>query len=229
MFGKVAPRYDLLNRVLSLRVDQYWRSRLVTEVRPYLERKDLHILDLCCGTGDVLIALENERRRINRQGFRPGLGSDFCRPMLSAAKQKLEARDLRPVLVEADALHLPLPDACLDLITIAWGFRNLANYERGLLEMFRLLAPGGCLAILEFSEPRNRFWGPLYGFYFRHVLPRIGNALSGSGNAYSYLQQSVRSFLSPEELKQIALSCGFARVSAIPLTGGISVLHLAYK
>jgi len=228
MFGRIAPRYDLLNRLLSMRVDQYWRRFLVRKVRDYLWEPERKVLDLCCGTGDLLIALEAERYRLT--GIRNNiLGSDFCRPMLTAARYKLARRDMASPLFEADALTVPLPDASVDLITIAWGFRNLASYERGLDEMHRLLRPGGCLAILEFSTPTNRLWGPLFEFYFRRILPALGNTISGSGQAYSYLQQSVRNFLTPEELANAARSRGFQRVEYYPLTGGISVLHLAYK
>jgi demethylmenaquinone methyltransferase/2-methoxy-6-polyprenyl-1,4-benzoquinol methylase len=228
MFGRIAPRYDLLNRLLSMRVDQYWRRFLVRKVRDYLWQPERKVLDLCCGTGDLLIALEAERHRLT--GTRSNvLGSDFCRPMLAAARHKLARRDMVSPLFEADALAVPLQDASVDLITIAWGFRNLASYERGLDEMYRLLRPGGCLAILEFSRPTNRLWGPLFEFYFRRILPALGNTISGSGQAYSYLQESVRNFLTPEELASAARSHGFQRVEYHPLTGGISVLHLAYK
>ena len=228
MFGRIAPRYDLLNRLLSMRVDQYWRRFLVRKVRDYLWKPERKVLDLCCGTGDLLIALEAERHRLTRTSSNV-FGSDFCRPMLTAARHKLARREMSSPLFEADALTVPLPDASVDLITIAWGFRNLASYERGLDEMHRLLRPGGCLAILEFSRPANRLWGPLFEFYFRRILPALGNTISGSGQAYSYLQESVRNFLTPEELASAARSHGFQRVEYHPLTGGISVLHLAYK
>jgi len=228
MFGRIAPRYDLLNRLLSMRVDQYWRRFLVRKVRDYLWQPERKVLDLCCGTGDLLIALEAERYRLTRKSSNV-FGSDFCRPMLTAARHKLARRDMASPLFEADALTVPLPEGSVDLITIAWGFRNLASYERGIDEMYRLLRPGGCLAILEFSRPTNRLWGPLFEFYFRRILPALGNTISGSGQAYSYLQESVRNFLTPEELASAARSHGFQRVEYYPLTGGISVLHLAYK
>jgi demethylmenaquinone methyltransferase/2-methoxy-6-polyprenyl-1,4-benzoquinol methylase len=132
-------------------------------------------------------------------------------------------------LLEADALKLPLPDRSLDLITIAYGFRNLANYRRGIEEFHRVLGPGGCLAILEFSQPTSRWLAPAFGFYFRNILPRIGNTISGSGGAYSYLQHSVERFPKPEELASDLRNGGFARVDFFRLTGGISVLHLAYR
>jgi len=228
MFDRIAPRYDLLNRLLSLRVDQYWRGFLVRKVRSYLRDPESRVLDLCCGTGDLLIALGVERRRA-RGNTNTLFGSDFCRPMLAEARRKLERRGRISPLLEADALNMPLPDGAVDLISVAWGFRNLAGYEHGLREMYRLLRPGGCLAILEFSQPTQRIWAPLFAFYFRTILPRIGNTISGSGQAYSYLQKSVERFLTPEELAEQARKCGFERVEYHRLTGGVSVLHLAYK
>ncbi len=229
MFGQIAPRYDLLNRLLSLRIDQYWRRYLVRKVGRYLAEPSTRWMDLCCGTGDLLLTLELERSRLLGPEATPGLGSDFCRPMLERAQTKLGRKKLASVLVEADALEIPLPDQSLDLITIAWGFRNLANFQKGLQEMNRLLRTNGCLAILEFSRPKNRLWGPLFEFYFRRILPRLGNTISGTGDAYSYLQDSVRHFLEPDQLAREMRSFGFRQVEVHSLTGGISVLHLAYK
>jgi demethylmenaquinone methyltransferase/2-methoxy-6-polyprenyl-1,4-benzoquinol methylase len=229
MFGRVAPRYDFLNRLLSLRIDQYWRSALVRNARPYLERPAARVLDLCCGTGDLVVALDRERKRLCGDAAIPVTGADFSRPMLAEAGRKL-VRKSRPMrLIEADALEVPARDASFDLITIAWGFRNLADYDAGLREFARLTAPGGCLAILEFSQPTVPLLAPLFGFYFRHVLPRIGNAISGSGGAYSYLQNSVEKFLTPGQLSAAAQKAGFRRVEVWPLSGGISVLHMCYK
>src|SRR5665213_1193885 len=140
MFGRVAHRYDLANHLLSANVDRYWRKRTVARVRDVLKRQDARVLDLACGTGDLLIALE-------REAGRKLIGSDFCHPMLTGARTKLQRNRLRSVLVESDALALPFPDASLDLITIAFGYRNLANYRAGLFEMRRVLRMGGALAI----------------------------------------------------------------------------------
>ncbi len=230
MFGRIAPRYDLLNHVLSMRIDVHWRKALVRRVRDYLRRPETRWMDVCCGTGDLLIALEAERARLlGASGGQPGLGSDFCRPMLASAHEKLQRERIPSALLEADALSLPLPDRSLDLITIAYGFRNLANYRRGIEELQRVLAPGGCLAILEFSHPTNPVVAPLFGFYFRHILPHLGNTLSGSAGAYSYLQRSVERFPGPHELADDLHNGGFRRVDFFPLTGGISMLHLAYR
>ena len=219
MFARVAPRYDLLNHLLSFQVDRYWRRFTVNRLREALERPGSRALDLCCGTGDLLGALERVQRR-------PVFGSDFCRPMLEGARAKLGSRAR---LVEADALALPVADAGLDVVTVAFGLRNLTNYRRGLAEMHRVLRPGGVAAVLEFSQPRGRVVGPLYQWYFRNVLPRLGGAISGAGAAYRYLQESVENFLTPEELAARLREAGFREVRFWPLTGGIAVLHVAQK
>jgi demethylmenaquinone methyltransferase/2-methoxy-6-polyprenyl-1,4-benzoquinol methylase len=229
MFGRVAPRYDLLNRLLSGRVDVYWRNVLVASVREYLDRPDARVLDLCCGTGDVIVALERERDRRAGDDRAATVGSDFSRPMLNAAHEKLVRKGRAVRLIEADGLCFPASDNSYDVITIAFGFRNFANYRRGLEELHRLLRPGGCLAILECSQPPNRLWGPIFDWYFRNVLPKIGNAMSGAGDAYSYLQRSVERFFSPDELAQEMSRAGLERVRFRRLTGGISCLHLGYK
>lgn len=230
MFGRVAPRYDLLNHLLSGQIDRYWRRRLVRAVRPYLRKKGARVADLCCGTGDLALAIARERRRFQGPRTKQAiLASDFCRPMLERAAKKLRGAGVPCPLAEADAARMPLPDGCLDLIAIAYGFRNLANYRRGAEEFNRLLAPGGCLAILEFSSPSSRVWSAVFNAYFKHVLPRLGNAISGSGGAYSYLQESVRRFPEPKEIRSLLLEAGFSRVETHSLTGGVSVLYLAYS
>ena len=229
MFGRVAPRYDLLNHLLSGQIDRYWRARLVRAVRPYLIRDGARIADFCCGTGDLALAFEGARRRLGSRDAPACLASDFCRPMLRRAAEKARKAGLRCMPVEADASCMPLPDGCLDLIAVAYGFRNLANYRSGAEEFARLLAPGGCLAVLEFSQPASRFWSALFNAYFKHVLPRLGNAISGSGGAYSYLQESVARFPSPPVVCELFRAAGFQRVEARSLTGGVSVLYLAYR
>ena len=219
MFARVAPRYDLVNHVLSFEIDRYWRHFTVEKVRSVVERPGARVLDLCCGTGDLLAALEKVHGK-------PVVGADFCHPMLTGAAGKLGAR---AQLVEADALTLPFAESTFDLITIAFGLRNLVHYERGLAEMRRLLRPGGWLAVLEFSQPHGRLISPLYNFYFHQVLPRLGGAISGAGGAYKYLQQSVDKFLSPDALSAVMMGAGFRHVQYWPLTGGIAVLHLAVK
>ena len=228
MFARVAPRYDLLNHLLSGQIDRFWRRKLVHAVRPYLQRDGVNIADCCCGTGDLALALARERARLRPDKDPVCLASDFCRPMLVRAADKLERAGLPRALVEADATRMPLSDSSVDLVTIAFGFRNLANYRVGAEEFCRLLAPGGCLAVLEFSQPTSKLWGALFNFYFQNVLPRLGNAISGSGGAYSYLQDSVQRFPPPEQVRELLIGAGFQRVNVQMLSGGVSVLYLAY-
>jgi demethylmenaquinone methyltransferase/2-methoxy-6-polyprenyl-1,4-benzoquinol methylase len=220
MFGRVAHRYDLANHLLSANVDRYWRSHTVAKVRDILQRPDARVLDLACGTGDLLIALE-------RAAGRGLLGSDFCHPMLTGASAKLERGRLKSVLFESDAMALPFRDASLDLITISFGYRNLANYRAGLIEMKRVLRPGGALAILEFTKPPNKAFASVYNWYSRTVLPVIGGAISGAPEAYKYLPESVRKFPDAPELARMMKETGFARVDWEYLSFGIAALHLA--
>lgn len=219
MFGRVAPRYDLANHLLSFNIDRLWRNRTVAEVRPILRRPDARVLDLCCGTGDLLMALEADRGR-------PCFGSDFCHPMLTAANEKLHNSGRRSVIFESDALRLPVRDGSLDLITVAFGFRNLTDYDAGLAEMRRALRPGGMAAILEFSQPPNRAFAALYGFYSRRILPVIGGAISGARDAYTYLPESVQKFPDAPELAERMKAAGFKEVRFRRLTFGIVALHL---
>ena len=220
MFGRVAHRYDLANHLLSFNIDRYWRSRTVAEVKPVLLRPEARVADLCCGTGDLLMALENARGA-------SCFGSDFCHPMLTAAGAKLGKGRLRSALFESDVLRLPVRDASLDLITMAFGFRNLANYDAGLIEMRRVLRRDGMLAILEFSQPPNRAFAALYDFYSRRILPVIGGALSGARDAYTYLPDSVWKFPDAEELAARMRAAGFRDVRFVRMTFGIVALHLA--
>ena len=229
MFGRVAPRYDLLNHLLSGQLDRYWRRCLVRVVRPWLSRQHARVADICCGTGDLALALSRERNRLRPTGEPALLGSDFSRPMLQRAAQKVRKAKMQCPLLEADALRMPLADGSLDLIAVAYGFRNLANYSAGAEEFARLLAPGGCLAILEFSQPTSRLWRAVFNVYFKHVLPHVGEAVSRSGGAYSYLQRSVARFPDPEEIRRLLAIAGFERVESHSLTGGVSVLYLAYR
>lgn len=219
MFGRVARRYDFLNHLLSFQLDRYWRSYTVKQVRPVLERPGARVLDLCCGTGDLLLALERAKGG-------PVLGSDFCHPMLIEARRKSVRRAAATALVNADALAMPFADGSLDLITVAFGFRNFANYRKGLRELRRLLRAGGCVAILEFSQPPNRIFAAFYRFYSKHVLPRVGALLSGDGDAYSYLPESVEKFPGPDELAAEMRAAGFRRVRYELLSFGIVALHL---
>jgi demethylmenaquinone methyltransferase / 2-methoxy-6-polyprenyl-1,4-benzoquinol methylase len=220
MFARVARRYDLANHLLSCNVDRFWRARTVRRLEPVLRNPAARVLDICCGTGDLVVALERVRGA-------PVLGSDFCHPMLVAARRKFARRGELSPLFEADALALPLADASLDLLTVAFGFRNLANYEAGLREIRRVLRPGGTAAILEFSQPPNPAFAALYHFYARKILPALGGIISGDRGAYRYLPESVRKFPGPAELAEALRAAGFADVRYEYMTGGIVALHLA--
>jgi demethylmenaquinone methyltransferase / 2-methoxy-6-polyprenyl-1,4-benzoquinol methylase len=222
MFGRVAHRYDLANHLLSFQIDRYWRAHTVRRVSHILADPQARVLDLCCGTGDVMLALERACRK-------PVFGSDFCHPMLVAARRKLEQSVHCSPLFEADALELPLRDETFDMLTVAFGFRNLANYDAGLREMLRVLRPGGTAAILEFTSPPNAAFAALYHFYSRRILPLIGAALTGDSTAYRYLPESVKKFPGAKELAEEMRKAGFQWVEYEYLTGGIVALHLAVK
>lgn len=222
MFDSIAPRYDLLNHLLSGNVDRLWWARTARRFRAILAQPQSSVLDICCGTGDMTLALLRHRP----QGAKPILAADFSHAMLAHAAEKFRGRDV--VAIEADAMRLPLPSGGLDLITTAFGFRNLANYRAGLEEFHRVLKPGGTLGILDFSEPGGLF-GKLYGYYFRHILPRIGAQLSGTGNAYSYLPTSVHRFPPPPEMLSLMRATGFTDVSWTPYTFGIAGLYYGVK
>jgi demethylmenaquinone methyltransferase / 2-methoxy-6-polyprenyl-1,4-benzoquinol methylase len=234
MFAQVAHRYDLANHLLSFNIDRHWRAHTARRVRHILERPGARALDICCGTGDLALAVAKELAQasacggaMDRSPERGSLvfASDFCHPMLAAARAKAKRLWSRTAFFEADALRLPVRDASLDLITVGFGFRNLANYSAGLAEMRRALRSGGVAAILEFSQPRNPAFAALYGFYSRRVLPLVGGALSGSRDAYAYLPDSVRKFPSAGELAEAMRCADFRDVTYEFLTGGIVALH----
>jgi len=213
MFSAIAPRYDLLNHVLSFNIDRWWWSRTARIFAHILSRPDARVLDLCCGTGDMAFALQ---RRAGKRGARI-FGADFAHPMLQRAALKSAGTPLR--WVEADALRLPFPDASFDLVTSAFGFRNLADYDAGLREIVRVLRLGGECGILECSEPSG-WLGKLYGIYFRRVLPAVGTVLSGVKGPYAYLPASVARFPSSPELMARMRAAGFTNVSWTPYTFG---------
>lgn len=222
MFDRIAPRYDLLNHVLSCNVDRLWWWRTARRFRQVLARPEARVLDICCGTGDMTRALLKLRPR----GGEAVTAADFAPAMLERARTKLAGQAAR--VMEADALHLPFGNGTLDLITTAFGFRNLANYEAGLREFYRALAPGGEVGILDFSEPGGAA-GKLYAFYFRRVLPAIGRRLSGDGGAYGYLPESVERFPPPEAMAAKMRRVGFADVTWTPYTLGIAGLWRGVK
>lgn len=230
MFSKIAPRYDLLNHLLSLQFDRRWRAQVTRRVQPILDRPDAVVLDLCCGTGDLALSL-------SAAGKARVIGADFAHPMLVRAKEKsVSAVGAAPrqsiyalSFYEADALRLPFADGSFDLVTSAFGFRNLANYEAGLREIYRVLKPGATLAILEFTEPPAGFLGGLYRWYFRRVLPLIGGWLSGDRAAYTYLPASVSRFFGPQELAFLLQTVGYSEVGFRVWTFGTVALHTAIR
>lgn len=222
MFDEIAGRYDLLNHVLSVNVDRLWWRRTARAFRHILRRSDARVLDLCCGTGDMALALRKQSPPDANAYF----GADFSHQMLRRGAAKFTGKGL--IAVEADALHLPFADRSFDLVVSAFGFRNLANYNAGLREIHRVLAPGGEFGILDFSEPAGLF-GKFYSFYFRNVLPKIGSAISGSKSPYQYLPESVHRFPAPARMVEEMQEAGFKDVSWKPYTFGIAGLYRGRK
>ena len=222
MFAGIAGRYDLLNHVLSLNIDKRWRHIVSAELRDILDDENARVLDVACGTGDLALEL-------NKNSKAQMIGTDFCRPMLAFAHSKSLAEPSVIPYVEGDAMGLPFDDGEFDAVTIAFGLRNLANVSEGLKELRRILKPGGRLAVLEFSTPVVPGFGQLFNFYFSHVLPRIGGAVSGSRGAYEYLPDSVSKFPNQKKLATLMETTGFDSVKYKNLTGGIAALHTGKK
>ena len=214
MFAAIAPRYDLLNHLLSLNVDQRWRRRAVRLAQPRGP-----VLDVCTGTGDLAAAFAGETGR-------SVVGVDFCEPMLRHGTDKKRCARVR--FVRGDALALPLPDDAFDVVSVAFGIRNVADLDRGLRELVRVARPGGRIAILEFTRPKTPVIGPLYEFYFGKVLPFLGNLISRS-RAYTYLNRSVLDWASEEELASRLAAAGCPEVRVHPLTFGIAAVHIGSK
>jgi demethylmenaquinone methyltransferase/2-methoxy-6-polyprenyl-1,4-benzoquinol methylase len=224
MFGHIAPSYDLLNHLLSANIDHYWRWRTTRLVPP---AGNAPILDLCTGTGDLALAYDRAAR-----GKVPIIGADFCHEMIALAEQKTQQRRAsgRIRFLEADAQRLPFPDNAFQITTVAFGLRNVTDTDRGLAEMVRVTQPGGKVAILEFSQPRGWFFGRVYRFYFRYVLPFVGQAISRSkDNAYRYLPASVLEFPDGEALAERLRRHGLQEVRWHPLTFGIATLYIGTK
>ena len=227
MFNSIAPRYDLLNHVLSANIDRLWWWRTARRFRDVLIDPDAAVLDICCGTGDMTMALLKHRP----VGARPVIAADFAREMLARGARKFarpSAKHGGAVALEADALHLPLRSESLDLITTAFGFRNLANYREGLAEFHRVLKPGGQVGILDFSEP-DGLLGKLYQIYFRRVLPAIGRLVCGKDGAYNYLPASVSKFPPPAKMLEMMREAGFSEVRWTPYTFGIAGLFTGVR
>jgi len=227
MFNSIAPRYDMLNHLLSANIDRLWWRRTARRFRATLADPDAAVLDICCGTGDMTLALLKHRPH----GARPILAADFARAMLSRGAQKFAARQpgaATALALEADALHLPIQSGSLDLIVSAFGFRNLANYEAGLREFHRVLKPGGQLGILDFSEPGGLL-GRAYAVYFHRVLPAIGRLVYGAAGPYNYLPASVGNFPPPPEMMKLMRTTGYTDTAWQPYTFGIAGLYTAQR
>ena len=221
MFTSIAPRYDLLNHILSFNVDRLWWRRTARTFPHILSKADAQVLDLCCGTGDMAFALY--RRAVKSVKI---LGVDFSPAMLERAAQKSQGTGLN--WLEADALHLPLADSSFDLVTAAFGFRNLTDYNAGLREILRVLRPGGECGILDFGEPKGII-GTFYRFYFRSVLPKVGTLISGVKGPYAYLPASVSRFPEPSEMLDRMRRAGFREATWTPYTFGIAGLYRGWK
>ncbi len=222
MFSSIAPRYDLLNHVLSFNVDRLWWRRTARTFSGILSRPNAEVLDLCCGTGDLTLALWRKCVKASAAI----MGADFAHPMLQRAKIKSTETSVR--WVEADALRLPVRDSRFDLVTSAFGFRNLADYDAGLREIVRVLRPGGECGILDFGEPGGLL-GAFYRIYFKHVLPAVGSLISGVQGPYRYLPASVERFPSPQEMLERMKRAGLTEVSWTSYTFGIAGLFRGKK
>ena len=246
MFDTIAPTYDRANHLLSAGIDRYWWTRTARLFRPILQHPETVALDLCCGTGDMTLALLKHRpkspgapsfavspRRVGDEDSDPAetriapiLAVDFSHEMLTRGAEKFAPHNIIPI--EADALHLPIADASVDLVTSAFGFRNLANYEEGLAELHRILRPGGQLGILEANQPEG-LTGALYNLYFKGILPKLGGLISGKPAAYSYLPASVERFPRPPRMLQLIKNAGFTNATWTSYTLGTAGLYHATK
>jgi demethylmenaquinone methyltransferase/2-methoxy-6-polyprenyl-1,4-benzoquinol methylase len=224
MFDSIAPKYDLLNHMLSFGLDRWWWSRTAQSFRGVLERPEACVLDLCCGTGDMALALMKYRPVTGSEA--PLLAVDFSHEMLVRGAEKFAPHNI--VAIEADALHLPIANDSLDLVTSAFGFRNLANYDEGLTELFRVLRPGGQIGILDCNQPVG-LTGAMYNLYFKKVLPKIGGLISGDTSAYRYLPSSVERFPRPLRMLEMIRAAGFKDATWTGYTFGTAGLYRATK
>ena len=218
MFSGIARRYDLLNHLLSLNIDKRWRRRVRTGLSDILDDPNATVLDVACGTGDLSIELQTDSKA-------KVIGTDFCRPMLSIAAEKATSIPF----VEGDAMRLGFADNSFDAVTIAFGLRNLSNVADGLVELHRILKPGGKLVVLEFSSPVVPGFRSIFNFYFANILPRIGGVVSGSRDAYEYLPDSVSKFPDQKLLVEMMHETGFSKADYENLTGGIAAIHIGLK
>ena len=222
MFAGIAGRYDLLNHLLSLNIDKGWRRKVREEIADVLADKNAIVLDVACGTGDLSLELKNGAKATV-------IGTDFCRPMLAVAAEKIGTEHGPLPLVESDAMSLSFADDNFDAVTIAFGLRNLPDHDAGLEELLRVLKPDGKLVVLECSNPTIPGFRQLFQFYFERIVPRIGGMVSGSRGAYTYLPDSVSRFPDKKTLAAMMEAAGFADVKFQSLTGGTASLHSGVK
>ncbi len=222
MFSGIASKYDFLNHFLSINIDKRWRRLVSQKLEDVLDDENALVLDVACGTGDLSIELQ-------KSGKAKIFGTDFCRRMLSIAKEKNQKNSVEIPYLEADGMNLSFADAGFDAVTIAFGLRNFSNWQNGLIEFHRILKQGGKLVILEFSTPVIPGFRQLFQFYFSNILPRIGGAVSGSRGAYEYLPDSVSKFPDQKNLAKMMTDTGFSGVEYKNLTGGIAAIHSGTK
>ncbi len=223
MFGEIAPKYDQMNHLLSMNVDRYWRWYTVGKVSP---KPGAPILDVCSGTGDLAFAFAKRARDETI------VAADFCHEMLVVGEEKKQRRSKTEDVhfVQADTQELPFPDDSFQVVSVAFGLRNVADTDRGLEEMTRVCQPGGKVAVLEFSMPRWQPMKAIYSWYFRNVLPRIGQWMArNNSDAYSYLPESVGEFPAYEALAEKMRAAGLSRVDFYPLTFGVATLYVGVK
>lgn len=222
MFGNIATRYDFINRVIAVNLDQSWRKLVVKKLQPELQRADALVLDIACGTGDLSLELQkNSKAKI--------IGTDFCRPMMTVAQAKTEKSNLEIPYVEADGMNLPFASEKFDAVTASFGLRNFANWQTGLDEMRRVLKPNGKLAILEFAVPTLPVFRQVYNVYFDRVLPFVGGALSGNLAGYKHLNSSVRKFPDQKGFAEMIRQTGFESVEYQNLLTGICAIYTGTK
>ena len=222
MFGEIAPKYDRMNHLLSMNVDRYWRWLTVRKLAP---NKTDPILDVCTGTGDLAFSFHKFT-----DGQVPVIGSDFCYEMLEVGREKVGKFGRDVEFIEADAQNLPFEDDQFQVVSAAFGLRNVADTDQGLREMTRVCKPGGQVAILEFSVPRYQPIKGMYGWYFTNVLPKIGQFLArNDSSAYNYLPESVGEFPCYETLVDKMVAAGMSSAKFYPLTGGIATLYVGVK
>jgi demethylmenaquinone methyltransferase / 2-methoxy-6-polyprenyl-1,4-benzoquinol methylase len=224
MFDTIAPAYDRANHLLSAGIDRSWWTRTARLFSPILQHPETVTLDLCCGTGDMTMALLKHRPADPKAA--PVLAVDFSHQMLSLGQKKFAGKNI--LSIEADALHLPLPSASVDLVTSAFGFRNLANYEEALTEILRVLRPGGQLGILECNQPEG-ITGAVYNLYFKSILPKLGGLITGNAAAYNYLNASVERFPRPPRMIELLHNAGFTYPTWTSYTFGVVGLYHATK